>query len=35
MDYTLGPYHSVAECHSVGARDPIAKGGAGLGWAVP
>lgn len=41
MDYTLGPYHSISECHSVHARDPTAKGGCsypllrGLGWGLP
>lgn len=30
LNYGLrfGPYHSIAQCHSVHARDPIAKGGA-------
>lgn len=28
MDYTLGLYCSISECHSVHARDPIGKGGA-------
>lgn len=28
MDYTLGLYYSISECHNVHARDPIVKGGA-------